>query len=285
MGSVRMRITESVQKVPVFILAGGMGTRISEETHLKPKPMIEIGEIPIILHIMRWYYAFGFNDFVICVGYRSWEIKEYFINYESRMNHLVIDHRDSVDNPPFSLGKSLEQEKWRVRVIDTGLETMTGARIARAFDRVWEDGAFETFAVTYGDGVSNVNLAKELEFHVQHGKIGTVLGVHPTARFGELDISNNGVVEGFLEKPESRQGLINGGFFFFEKDFRKYLSEDSSCVLEREPLEKIASDHQLVMFQHDGFWQPMDTLRDKLLLQKIWESRRAPWHPLMAGEK
>jgi glucose-1-phosphate cytidylyltransferase len=264
-------------KVPVFLLAGGLGTRISEETALKPKPMIEVGEIPVLVHIMRWYYSFGFNDFVVCAGYRSWEIKNYFLDYEFRRNDLQIDHRESAGLPPQSLGRSEAQERWKVRVIDTGLDTMTGGRIARAFDICQAQERFDTFAVTYGDGLCDVDLKKELEFHASHGKTGTVMGVKPTARFGELDIDAKGGVTGFLEKPESRQGLINGGFFFFQKNFRDRLSPDASLILERSPLESLAKQGQLQMFEHGGFWHPMDTLRDKIHLQGLWDSGKAPW--------
>jgi glucose-1-phosphate cytidylyltransferase len=265
-----------MKNIPVFILAGGLGTRISEETHLKPKPMIEIGETPILLHLMRWYYSFGFNDFVICGGYRSWEIKNFFLNYEFRLNHLVIDHRGSSNFPPETLGANVEQEKWRVRVIDAGLETMTGARLARAFDEIKAQDKFTDFALSYGDGLSNVDLNKELSFHLAHGRIGTVLGVPPVARFGELDVVDEHV-KGFVEKPEDRQGLINGGFFFFKSSFRDYLNTLQICILEREPLSHLAKNGQLMMFKHTGFWMPMDTLRDKILLQQLWDSGKAPW--------
>ena len=266
-----------IQKIPVFILAGGFGTRISEETQLKPKPMIEIGDLPVLLHLMKSYYAQGFNDFVICAGYRSWAIKEFFLNYEAQSNHLEIDHRESFHNPARAFSSNEAQEKWRVRVIDTGANSMTGARIARAFDKVNAVEAIENFAVTYGDGLSDVNLSKELAFHRENNKIGTLLGVKPTARFGELEIGKNNVVEGFLEKPESKQGLINGGFFFFKKDFRKYLSADENCVLEKAPLENLSKDRELMVFEHSGFWHPMDTLRDKNYLQSLWETGSAPW--------
>jgi glucose-1-phosphate cytidylyltransferase len=268
--------------VPVFILAGGLGTRLSEESHLKPKPMIELGEVPILVHIMRSYYSFGFNDFVICAGYRSWEIKNYFLNYQFRANHLEIDHREALHGPARPLGRNHAQEKWRVRVIDTGLECMTGARIARAFDEIADTDRFADFALTYGDGVSDVNLTEELAFHSKHGKIGTVLGVAPSARFGELDVSPEGRVDGFLEKPEERQGLINGGFFFLKRDFRKYLTQDAALILEREPMLKLAADKQLMMFPHKGFWHPMDTLRDKNHLQGLLNKGKAPWLPKRA---
>lgn len=265
------------KNIPVFILAGGLGTRLSEETQLKPKPMVEIGEMPILVHIMKSYYAQGFKDFVICAGYRSWMIKEFFLNYNFQSNHIEIDHREDARREPVILGKNTSQEKWRVRVIDTGVETMTGARVARAFDVIQAHEPFEQFALTYGDGVSDVDLNAELAFHQEHKKIGTVLGVRPAARFGELEIQDSNLVEGFLEKPDSKQGRINGGFFFFKKEFRKYLSPDAGSVLERTPLEKLAKDKELVMFQHDGFWHPMDTLRDKNYLHDLWVSGRAPW--------
>ena len=265
------------QNIPVFLLAGGLGTRISEETHLKPKPMIEVGDIPILVHIMRWYYAHGFNDFVICAGYRAWEIKKFFLNYEFRMNHLAIDHRQNLNTPPTALGQSVTQEKWRVRVIDTGLECMTGGRVARAFDAIAGGESFTDFALTYGDGLCDINLEQELAFHGKHQRIGSVMSVRPSARFGELDVKGESDVRGFLEKPESKQGLINGGFFFFKRDFRKYLSSEADCVLERTPLEKLAKDGQLQAYKHKGFWHPMDTLRDKIYLQELWSSGKAPW--------
>ena len=261
----------------VVLLAGGLGTRISEESHLKPKPMVEIGEKPILLHVMKSYYAQGFRDFVICAGYRAWMIKEFFLNYDFQCNHVEIDHREDTHQAPTIFGKNHAQEKWRVRVIDTGLNSMTGSRIAKAFDLISESESFDHFAVTYGDGVSNVDLTQELKFHLEHQKTGTVLGVKPVARFGELEIQNGTLVHGFLEKPESKQGLMNGGFFFFKKDFRKYLESEESCILERAPLERLAKDQQLMMFKHDGFWQPMDTLRDKNQLNDLWDSGKAPW--------
>jgi glucose-1-phosphate cytidylyltransferase len=263
--------------VPVFILAGGLGTRLSEETSLKPKPMVEIGEIPILVHIMRWYYSFGFNDFVICAGYKSWEIKDYFLNYKYRQNFLEIDHRVNGAEEPKHLGTNLGHEKWRVSVIDTGLETMTGGRIARAYDVMSKTNVIENFAVTYGDGVSNVDLVKELDFHLLNKKTGTMLGVPPISRFGEMEVDEKNVVKRFIEKPESKKGSINGGFFFFNKKFRNYLSLTNDCILEKVPLENLAKDSELVVYEHKGFWQCMDTLRDKTYLQEIWEKGNAPW--------
>jgi glucose-1-phosphate cytidylyltransferase len=266
------------QNVPVFILAGGLGTRISEETELKPKPMVEVGQIPLLVHLMRWYYAHGFHDFVICGGYKAWEIKSYFLNYEFRMNHLVVDHRDPANpSPPGTFGTNAAQERWRVRVIDTGLDCMTGGRVARALDEIDAGGAIEDFALTYGDGLSDVDLDAEFAFHKRHGRLGTILGVQMLARFGELGYGADGVVSSFLEKPESKQGLINGGFFFFRRDFRRYLDAGPDCVLELAPLAKLVADNQLMLYPHRGFWQPMDTLRDRTLLQRLWDSGRAPW--------
>ncbi len=270
-------MTVDPSKVPVFILAGGLGTRLSEETHLKPKPMVEVGDLPILLHIMRLYYSHGFNDFVICAGYKNWEIKNFFLSYEFRHNHVEIDHRENLHNPPCPIGESRAQERWRVRVLDTGTNAMTGARVARAFDLVSKQQSFDNFAVTYGDGLTNANLEKELAFHLSHGKVGTVLGVKSPARFGALDIDLKNSVTGFAEKPESTQSLINGGFFFFKKEYRKYLSDKENSIMERAPLESIAKDGQLKVFEHLDFWCPMDTLRDKQHLTELWDSGKAPW--------
>jgi glucose-1-phosphate cytidylyltransferase len=270
---------------PVFILAGGFGTRLSEETGLKPKPMVEVGDFPILIHIMRHYYRFGFNDFVICAGYKAWEIKNYFLNYRYRHGDLEIDLRSEKNTSPLSLLDSSERnENWRVRVIDTGANAMTGSRIARAFDAIKLDD-FENFAVTYGDGLTDANLETEFQAHLKQKSIGTVLGVRPRARFGELDISASGKVRKFLEKPQSRQGFINGGYFFFKREFRKYLNDADNCVLEKGPLEKLARDGELEMFQHEGFWQPMDTLHDKRSLEALWLEGRAPWAPPRSKQK
>ena len=263
-------------QVPVFILAGGLGTRISEESQFRPKPMIEIGGEPILLHIMRSYYRFGFNDFVICAGYRSWEIKQYFLTYSFRKTHLEIDHRADTTAPAQAFGARKDQENWRVRVIDTGVDCMTGGRVARAFDSISKE-KFEHFDVTYGDGVSDVALDLELADHLKTGLTGTILGVHPSARFGELTVGTDRRVVDFSEKPQSRSDLINGGFFFFQRKFRDYLSDHADCILERAPLNQLAKDTQLSMYPHKGFWQPMDTLRDKTFLESLLAEKKAPW--------
>ena len=218
--------------------------------------MIEVGDVPILLHIMRSYYAYGFNDFVILAGYRAWDIKQFFLNYEFRMNHLAIDHRSVQDSAPTIVGRSMAQEKWRVRVIDTGEDTMTGGRVARAFDQIEGSEGFENFAVTYGDGVCDVHLKDELDYHLAHGNIGTVLGVPPLARFGELDIKAGDRVDGFREKPapmkDQSSGLSAG--FFFQREFRKYLRR-TSPVFWNEIRSQLASDGGLPA---SAFWHGID---------------------------
>jgi glucose-1-phosphate cytidylyltransferase len=274
-----MKVKMDPSSIPVLILAGGFGTRLSEETHLIPKPMVEIGGTPILVHLMRWYYKFGFNDFVICAGYKSSAIKQYFSNYSIQQNHLEIN---SLGSEPriLPLGRERSrEEKWRVRIIDSGEDAMTGARVARVLDFLESvDGAIpNTFALTYGDGLTDCDLKKELNFHTQHGLLGTVLGVHPVARFGELTTDSNSNVLEFMEKPQSHHDIINGGFFFFNKKFRPYINTNSDCILEKVPLMTLAKDKQLKMYRHDGFWHPMDSLRDKHHLQKLWETDMAPW--------
>jgi glucose-1-phosphate cytidylyltransferase len=268
-----------LENIPVLILAGGLGTRLSEETGSRPKPMVDIGGIPILLHLMRWYYSFGFNDFVICAGYKGWEIKNYFLTYAQRFNHFEVDFREGLASSPSIYQHRGGQERWRVRVLDTGEETMTGGRVAKALDLLSQE-QFEHFALTYGDGLSDIDLQTEFNFHLEHKKVGTVLGVHPLARFGELETDGKGIVTSFLEKPQGRQGQINGGFFFFRRQFREYVQPSDDCILEREPLVKLASDRQLALYPHNGFWQPMDTLRDKTYLETLWSEGKAPWSQL-----
>jgi glucose-1-phosphate cytidylyltransferase len=269
--------SEKNASTPIFILAGGFGTRFSEETQYKPKPLIEIGGYPILIHIMRGYYAHGFNDFVICGGYKVSEIKKYFLNYSYWQNNLDIDYRDYPDNPVKYFGFNPELERWRVRILDTGLNALTGARVARAFDQIKSAQPIEHFGLTYGDGVTNADLSAEYDYHRHHGSLGTVLGVKNLARYGELDITKEQRVSDFLEKPESRQGYVNGGFFFFNKNFRKYLTDKNDLALEQGPLSKLARDGELRVYRHDGFWQSMDTLRDKNYLESLWEKQTAPW--------
>lgn len=248
------------------ILAGGRGTRIEEETSTRPKPMVEIGGKPLLWHIMKIYATYGHKDFFIACGYKSEVIKEYFHNFYVHNNDYVID---LYDGSRTIVGKN--GIDWRIGVIDTGIDTMTGGRIRRLDE--WIGG--ETFMVTYGDGVGNVNIDQLVAFHRCHGKLATVTAVRPPARFGGLVLDGNAVCE-FSEKPQAGEGWINGGFLVFEPEVMDYIADDST-VLERETLERLAADGQLMAFQHPGFWQPMDTLREKLLLESLWATGEAPW--------
>jgi glucose-1-phosphate cytidylyltransferase len=250
----------------VIILAGGRGTRLAEETGARPKPMIEIGGKPIIWHIMKTYASYGQNDFLIACGYKGELIKEYFHNFFIHTNDYIIDLRvgkfDIINHNGID---------WQVGVIDTGLDTMTGGRILRLQQYLCD----QTFLVTYGDGVGDIDIAKLLAFHKSHGKLATVTAVRPPARFGGLALSGEEVTE-FSEKPQTGEGWINGGFFVFEPGVLKYLT-DEQTILEREPLERLAQDRQLMAYRHYGFWQPMDTLREKNLLESLWLEGKAPW--------
>lgn len=251
----------------VLILAGGLGTRLSEETTIKPKPMVEIGGKPILWHIMKIYSGHGFNEFVILCGYKGQVIKEYFSNYFLHQNDMSID----LKNNKIEYFNNAS-ESWKITLIDTGELTMTGGRIKRAKSYINN----ETFLLTYGDGVSDANIKEAYEFHKKHGKNLTVTAVQPEARYGILDIKNESDVEGFLEKPKGESGWINGGFFVCEPQILDYINNDST-IFEREPMQKIALDGHMKAFKHEGFWQCMDTVRDKTKLQEMWESGDAPW--------
>lgn len=249
------------------ILAGGRGSRLSEETQLKPKPMVEIGGVPILVHIMQIYARYGFQDFVVAVGYLGEVIKQYFLDHRMRNADITIDLRRG----EVVYGEQLAED-WIVRLVDTGLTTMTGGRLHRLEPLLRPLG---TFMLTYGDGVSNVDIRALVEFHRRHGKLATVTAVRPPARFGALTFDGDQVVE-FREKPQVGEGWINGGFFVFEPGVFDYLHGDDT-VLEGDPLERLAHDGQLMAFKHAGFWFPMDTVRDRDVLEDFWRSGQAPW--------
>ncbi|MGA8165518.1 MAG: glucose-1-phosphate cytidylyltransferase [Waddliaceae bacterium] len=262
---------QEISETTVFILCGGMGTRFKEETEFKPKPMILIGRYPILWHIMHLYNRHGFRKFVLCTGFKSEIIKSYFLNYASMNSDFTV----SLKTNRLTVHSIDHGEDWEVTVAYTGENAMTGARVAKAAEKYM--GNCQHAAVTYGDGLTNVNLKSEFHFHCQHGKIGTVLGVHPPSRFGEINLSGDHVMQ-FSEKPEFREKWINGGFFFFKREFLShYLSKNPNCILEKDPLVKLAHDGELKMFKHDGFWACMDTQRDWDYLNQLWESGNAPW--------
>jgi glucose-1-phosphate cytidylyltransferase len=249
------------------ILAGGLGTRISEETHLKPKPMIEIGGKPILWHIMKIYSAHGINDFVICCGYKGYVIKEYFANYFLHMSDVTFDMSKNKMEVHHQ-----NSEPWRVTLVDTGDDTMTGGRLKRVAHYVKGEDAF---CFTYGDGVSDVDIKATLALHIKNKRLATLVGVQPPGRFGVLNIDGDRVV-GFEEKPKGESGWINGGFFVLSTQVIDLIDGDHT-VWERQPLEKLANENQLTVYLHNGFWQPMDTLRDKTFLEEQWQSGHAPW--------
>lgn len=250
----------------VVLLAGGLGTRLSEETVIKPKPMIEIGGKPILWHIMNIYGSYGFKEFIVALGYRGEDIKQYFLNYYNCQSDLTI----SLKTGEVNAVKNCYRD-WTVHLIDTGVQSMTGGRLYRLRDKLMHS----TFMLTYGDGVSDVDIGKLAEFHRAHGKIATVTAVRPSARFGDIVFEGDKVVE-FKEKPQTGGGWVNGGFFVFEPAVFEYLKGDET-VLEGYPLEQLAKDEQLIAYRHEGFWQCMDTLRDKQLLESLWLSNNAPW--------
>ncbi|MBS0354801.1 MAG: glucose-1-phosphate cytidylyltransferase [Proteobacteria bacterium] len=249
------------------ILAGGLGTRISEETHLKPKPMIDIGGKPILWHIMKIYAAHGVNEFVICCGYKGYVIKEYFANYFLYMSDVTFDMAENRMEVHHK-----KAEPWRVTLIDTGEDTLTGGRLKRVADYVKDD---EAFCFTYGDGVSDLDIQASIDFHRQHGKLATVTAVLPPGRYGALECNGNQVTS-FIEKPRGDGGLINGGFFVLSPKCLDYIDNDQ-CSWEGAPLTRLAQDGEMMAFEHRGFWHPMDTLRDKNFLEDLWLSGKAPW--------
>jgi glucose-1-phosphate cytidylyltransferase len=251
----------------VVLLAGGLGTRLSEETSLKPKPMVEIGGMPILWHIMKIYSTHGYNDFVICLGYKGYLIKEYFYNYFLHNSDVTIN----LQHNSFEIHNS-QVEPWTITLVDTGLQTMTGGRIKRVQPYIGNDN----FLLTYGDGLSDIDVSASVVFHKNHGRICTVTSVQPTGRFGSLDISGDNLIHNFFEKPKGDGAWVNGGYFVCRPEIFQYL-EDDGTVFELNPLQKLTEDRQLVAFKHHGYWKPMDTLRDRTELEESWSSGNAPW--------
>lgn len=251
----------------VVLLAGGFGTRLSEETDIKPKPMVEIGGKPILWHIMKLYSHYGFNDFVICLGYKGYVIKEYFANYFLHMADVTFDMTTN--------GMTVHQkhaEPWKVTLVDTGANTMTGGRIKRVREYVGN----ETFMVTYGDGLSSQNLSELVAFHKAHGKLGTMTTVQPSGRFGAVDVDEGTNIRAFIEKPRGDGAWVNAGFFVLEPRVFDYIDGDAT-TFERQPLERLAAEGQLQAYKHQGFWKPMDTLREKNEFEELWQGGKAPW--------
>ncbi len=251
----------------VVILAGGLGTRLSEETDVRPKPMLEIGGKPILWHIMKIYSHYGFNDFIICLGYKGYMIKEYFANYFLHHADVTIDLKDNRIEV-----HDCKAEAWKITLVDTGVHTMTGGRIKRVKKYIGD----ETFMLTYGDGVADIDIESLVEFHSKHGRYATITSVQPSGRFGALQLDSNNNVVSFLEKPKGDGASINGGFFVLNPAVFDYIAADET-LWEKEPLENLAKDRQLVAYAHDGFWKPMDTLRDKRELESLWDSGKAAW--------
>jgi glucose-1-phosphate cytidylyltransferase len=251
----------------VVLLAGGLGTRLREETEFRPKPMVDVGGKPILWHIMKNFASFGFTDFVICIGYRGDVIKDYFLNYEARTNDFTV-HLGSKDQIEYH--GAHEESDWTVTVVETGAETETGGRVKRVA-RFLEG---ERFMVTYGDGLADVDIQALLRFHENHGRVATITTVRPLSRFGVLDLEEDGIVRKFREKPQT-DDYVSAGFFVFEPELLDYL--DDECTLEREPLERLASERQLASYRLEGFWQPLDTFREFEMLNDLWDTGKAPW--------
>lgn len=266
----------NLEEIPVFILCGGLGTRLKEETEFKPKPMVPIGNHPILWHIMQFYRQHGFRKFVLCTGFKSEIIKSYFLNYHSMHSDFTVN----LQNNALEIHSTHHDEDWEVTVAYTGELTMTGGRLFKAAARYL--GKAEHAAVTYGDGLTDVDLRQEFRFHLSHGKVGTILGVNPPSRFGELKIEADDAVSQFSEKPDFHEKWINGGYFFFKNEFfQNYLNNSEECVLEKTPLANLASDGELKIFKHPDFWACMDTQRDRDALNTLWNSGKAPWARLV----
>lgn len=255
----------------VVILCGGQGTRLREQTEVLPKPMVSIGGRPILWHIMKTYAHFGLNQFVLCLGYKGDVIKDYFVNYEIKTHDLEVRLGDA---SRVNVLRNNGSEDWTISLIETGERSMTGARVFRVRDHL----ANEAFCLTYGDGLGSIDIRGLLDFHKKHGKLATVTGVRPPGRFGELELDGDQVVA-FAEKPQVTESFINGGFFVLEREFiERYLTDDEELTLEREPLQQVAADGELMMFPHTGFWQPMDTYREWKMLEEMWENGTAEWN-------
>jgi len=251
------------------ILAGGLGTRLSEETSVKPKPMVEIGDRPILWHIMKIYSSYGINDFVICLGYKGYVIKEYFANYYRHMANMTYDLRNNEETI-----HNANAEPWKVTLVDTGDKSMTGGRLKNVSEYLKDE---EAFCLTYGDGVADIDIGALVDFHKSHGKLATLTATQPPGRFGALDIDGNNRIKAFKEKPAGDGAYINGGFFVLSPKVIDYITEGNRTIWEQAPLQNLAKDGELMSYKHDGFWQPMDTLRDKQHLENLWENGKAPW--------
>lgn len=254
----------------VVILCGGKGTRLKEETEFRPKPLIKVGERPIVWHIMKMYAHYGFKEFVLCLGYKGEMIKDYFLNYEAMNNDCTVflGKKDGI-----RFHNAHEEEDWAVTMVNTGLESGTGARIMKCKPYVGD----EPFMVAYGDGVGNIDISRVLALHKKSGKVGVVTGVHPSSRFGELSLDTEGVVRAFNEKPQMHAGVVNAGYFVFTPEIFNYLNDSDECCFEQEPLTRLAADGELITHIHDGFWQCADTYRELELLNSLWKSKKVPW--------
>jgi glucose-1-phosphate cytidylyltransferase len=260
-----------VEEMPVVILCGGMGTRLREETEKVPKPLVAIGEKPILWHIMKIYSHYGFRRFILCLGYKSWLIKEFFLRYREQVSDFTLEMNSHADHRP-TFHNGVADENWSVTCAETGLLTATGARLWRVRDYVDTD----TFMFTYGDGIGRVDIGGLLDFHYEQGCIGTVTGVHPSSRYGEMKVNGSKAVE-FAEKPELVEGFVSGGFFVFQREFFNYLNDDPGLFFEEAPLGNLAGDGELAVYPHEDYWLGMDTYRDLTELNELWSGGEAPW--------